>query len=164
MERSLHPGCVIVNYYVQCGGVFDYIPFPVLTYTTGMTHFQNSHQYVTNIRTQSVGNLYGHERTLCLLSIQSATRHTPNIYVHHIEKNGIVVACRAYGGEEKRIQGCVGRPEGKRPLGRPRHRWEDNIEKDLQEVGCGAINWVELAQEKDRWRALVNAVMNLRVS
>jgi hypothetical protein len=52
--------------------------------------------------------------------------------------------------------------EGRRPLGRPRRRWEDNIKMDLQEVGWG-MDWIELAQDKDRWRALVNAVMNLRV-
>jgi len=57
----------------------------------------------------------------------------------------------------------VGKPEGKRPLGRPRHRWEDNIEVDLQEVGCGGMEWIELSQDRDRWRALWNAVMNLRV-
>jgi len=57
----------------------------------------------------------------------------------------------------------VGRPEGKRPLGRPRRRWEDNIKMDLQEVGCEVMDWIELAQNRDRWRALVNAVMNLRV-
>jgi len=57
----------------------------------------------------------------------------------------------------------VGKPEGKRPLGRPRRRWEDNIEMDLQEVECGGMDWMELAQDRDRWRALVNAVMNLRV-
>jgi len=55
------------------------------------------------------------------------------------------------------------KPEGKRPLGRPRHRWEDNIKMDMQEVGCGGMDWIELAQDRDRWRALVNAVMNLRV-
>jgi hypothetical protein len=49
----------------------------------------------------------------------------------------------------------VGKPEGKRPLRRPRHRWEENINMDLQEVGCGGMNWIELAQETDRWRALV---------
>jgi hypothetical protein len=57
----------------------------------------------------------------------------------------------------------VGKPEGKRPLGRPRHRWEDNIKVDLQEVGCGGMEWIELDQDRDRWRALVNAVMNLRI-
>ena len=57
----------------------------------------------------------------------------------------------------------VGKPEGKKPLGRPRRRWEDNIKMDLQEVGCGGIDWIELFQVRDRWRALVNAVMNLRV-
>ena len=57
----------------------------------------------------------------------------------------------------------VGKPEGKRPVRRPRRRWEDNINMDLQEVGCGGIDWVELAQDRDRWRALVNAVMNLWV-
>jgi hypothetical protein len=57
----------------------------------------------------------------------------------------------------------VGKPEGKRPLGRPRLRWEDNIKMDLQEVGCGGIGWIELAQDRDRWRALVTAVMNRRV-
>ena len=57
----------------------------------------------------------------------------------------------------------VGKPEGKRPLGRPRHRWDDNIKMDLQEVGCGGMEWIELFQDKDRWRAIVTAVMNLRV-
>ena len=57
----------------------------------------------------------------------------------------------------------VGKPEGKRPLGRPRHRWEDNIKMDLQEVGCGVMDRMELAQDRDRWRALVKTVMNFRV-
>jgi len=57
----------------------------------------------------------------------------------------------------------VGKPEGKRPLGRPRRRWEDNVRMDLQEVGCGCEDWIGLAQDRDRWRALVSAVRNLRV-
>ena len=57
----------------------------------------------------------------------------------------------------------MGRLEEKSPLGRPRRRWEDNIKKDLQEVGCGGVGWIELAQDKDSWRALVNAVTNHRV-
>ena len=57
----------------------------------------------------------------------------------------------------------VGKPEGKRPLGRPRREWEDNIKMDLQEVGYGGMDWFGLAQDKDRWRALVNAGMNLWV-
>jgi hypothetical protein len=58
----------------------------------------------------------------------------------------------------------VGKPEGRRPLGIPRCRWEDNIKQDLQKMGCGGMNWIELAEDRDRWRALVNAVMNLRVT
>ena len=57
----------------------------------------------------------------------------------------------------------VGKPEGKRPLRRPRHRWEDNIKMDLQEVGRGCGDWMRLAQDRDRWRALVSTVMNSRV-
>jgi hypothetical protein len=57
----------------------------------------------------------------------------------------------------------VGRPEGRRPLGRPRRRWEDNIKIDLQEVGWGGMDWIDMAQDRDIWRALVNAVMNFRV-
>jgi hypothetical protein len=57
----------------------------------------------------------------------------------------------------------VGISEGKRPLGRCKHRWEDKIKMDHQEVGCGSMDWVELAQDRDRWQALVNAVMNLQV-
>jgi hypothetical protein len=58
----------------------------------------------------------------------------------------------------------VGKPEGRRPLGRPRRRWEDNIRMDLREVGCECVDWMELAQDRDRSRALVSAVMKLRVS
>ena len=57
----------------------------------------------------------------------------------------------------------VGKPEGKRPLGRPRRRWEDNIKMDLQEVGRGCGDWMELTQDRDRWRALVSTVMNCGV-
>jgi len=57
----------------------------------------------------------------------------------------------------------VGNHEGKRPFGRHRRRWEDNIKMDLQEAGYGVMGWIELAQDRDRWRALVNAVMNFRV-
>jgi len=57
----------------------------------------------------------------------------------------------------------VEKPEGKRPYGKPRRSWENNINIDLQEVGCGVMDWIEVAQDMDRWRALVNAVMNLRV-
>jgi len=68
-------------------------------------------------------------------------------------------------GEERGVYRVfVGKPEGKRPLGRPRRRWVDNnIRMDLQEVGCGYMDWIGLAQDRDRWRTLVSAVMNLRV-
>jgi hypothetical protein len=57
----------------------------------------------------------------------------------------------------------VGKPEGKRPLRRPRRRWEDNIRMDLRNIGWGDMDWIDLAQDRDQWRALVNTVMNLRV-
>jgi len=57
----------------------------------------------------------------------------------------------------------VGKPEGRRPLEKPRRRWEYNIRMDLREAGCGCVDWMELAQDRDRWRALVSTVMNLRV-
>ena len=72
------------------------------------------------------------------------------------------VACMGEGRGVHRV--LMGKPEGKRPLRRPRRRWEDNIKMDLQEVGRGCGDWKELAQYRDRWRALVNMVMNLRVS
>jgi hypothetical protein len=71
------------------------------------------------------------------------------------------VACM---GEERGVyRVLVGKPEGKRPLGRPRCRWVDNIRTDLQEVGCGYMDWIGLAQDRDRWRTVVSAEMNLRV-
>ena len=67
-------------------------------------------------------------------------------------------------GEEKGVyRVLVGKPEGRRPLGRPRRSWVDNIRMDLQEVGFGYMDWIGLAQDRDRWRTLVSAVMNLRV-
>jgi hypothetical protein len=69
------------------------------------------------------------------------------------------VACM----RKRRDRVLFAKPEGKRPLGRPRPRWEDSIKMDLLEVGCGDMDWIDVAQDRDRWRALVYAVMNLRV-
>jgi hypothetical protein len=67
-------------------------------------------------------------------------------------------------GEEKTVyKVLVGKPEGKRPLGRPRRRWQDGIRMDLREIGWGSVEWIQLAQDRDPWRALVNTVMNFRV-
>jgi hypothetical protein len=72
-------------------------------------------------------------------------------------------ACTRWGERRGVYRVFVGKPEGKRPLGRPRRRREDNIKMDLQEVGYGGVDWIELAENRHRWRALVKAVMNLRV-
>jgi hypothetical protein len=74
-------------------------------------------------------------------------------WVGNVVRMGRGEACTGFGGETW----------GKRPLGRTRCRWEDNIKMDLQEVGCGGMGWIELAQDRDRWPALVNVVMNLQV-
>ena len=67
------------------------------------------------------------------------------------------------GEERGAYRVLVGKPEGRKPLGKPRRRWVDNIRMDLQEVGCGYVEWIGLAQDRDGWRTLVSAVMNLRV-
>ena len=87
---------------------------------------------------------------------------SPNI-VRVIKLRMIWVGRVALRGERRGVyRVLVAKPEGKRLLWRLRRRWEDNIEMDLQEVGCGGMNWIELAQDRDRWRTTVNAVMNLR--
>jgi len=85
--------------------------------------------------------------------------------VNTILKQKHVVRTGERRGEERRgvYRDLVWKPEGKRQLGRSRRRWENNIKMDLQEVGSGGVDWIELAQDRDRWRALVNPVMNLRV-
>jgi hypothetical protein len=71
--------------------------------------------------------------------------------------------CGTFWGRRGVYRVLVGKPEGKRPLGRPRRRWKNNIKMDLQEYGCGGMDWIELAQDREKWRAHVNAVMNLWV-
>ena len=80
-----------------------------------------------------------------------------------IEKNEMGWVCGAYGQGEGVYRILVGKPVGRRPLGRPRRRWVDNIRMDLQEVGCGYMDCIGLAQDIDSWRTLVSAVMNFRV-
>jgi len=85
---------------------------------------------------------------------------TPVIKSRRMRREGHV----ARMGERRGVYRVwVGKPEGRRPLGRPRRRWENDIKMDLHEVGYGSMDWIKLAQDRDRWWALVNAVMNLRV-
>jgi hypothetical protein len=72
-------------------------------------------------------------------------------------------ACSANGAKRNAYRIWVGKPEEKRPLGRPRRRWKDNIKMDLREIGCGGMDWIDVTQDRDQWRALVNTAMNLRV-
>ena len=89
---------------------------------------------------------------------------SPNI-VRLIKSRRMIWAGHVVNMGERRgvYRVLVGEPEGRRPLGKTRRRWEDNIQMDLQEVRCGGMDWIKLAQDRDRWRTLVNAVMNLRV-
>jgi hypothetical protein len=97
----------------------------------------------------------------CLLLLNNSNTEHSLSSGDRIE-NYLGAACSAHGGGERGIRGFVGKPEGKRPFGRPRSRWEDNIKMGLQEVGYGGMDWIELAQDRDRWRAFVIVVMNLR--
>ena len=85
------------------------------------------------------------------------------LYLYTLPKIEMGGARSAYGGRRGVYRVLVRKPEGKRTLGRPKRRWKDNIKMDLQKVGCGGMVWIELAQDRDRWRACMNAVVNLRV-
>jgi len=90
---------------------------------------------------------------------------SPNIFRVIISRRIRWAGHVAHMGESRGVYRIlVGKPEGKRPLGRPRHSWEDNIKMDIQEVGCGGMDWIKLTQDRDRRQALVNAVMNFWVS
>ena len=95
--------------------------------------------------------------------------HVTNCKVFHVAVGNVPRRMRWAGhvariGEDRGVERVlVGKPEGKRPLGRPRRRWEDNIKMDLEEVGGGRGDWMELAQDRDRWRALVGTVRDFRV-
>ena len=114
-----------------------------------------------------------HCRILYRISLFAWREHPPHIplcKLGHLHTKWL--ACRLLSGSRKvfriicsvlLLMFLVGKPEGKRPLGRPRRRWEDNIRMDLQEVGGSCGDWKELAQDRDRWRALVGTVRNLRV-
>jgi hypothetical protein len=96
------------------------------------------------------------------MSIEKHIYSSPNIVTKSKRMRWAGHAARV--GEERGVyRVLLGKPEEKRPLGRPRRRWEDNIRMELQEVGCGGMDWIGLAQDRDRWRAIVNALMNLRV-
>jgi hypothetical protein len=84
-------------------------------------------------------------------------------YNNKVEEDEIGGSCSTNGEKRNACRLLVGKPEGKKPLGRPRRRWMDNIRMDLGEVGCGDVDWIGLAQDRKRWRALVNSVLNLRV-
>jgi len=85
------------------------------------------------------------------------------LFGDQIEKNEMGRACSTYGERRGVYRVLVGKLEGKRPLGRPSRRWDDYIRMDLREVECKGIDWIGLAKDRDRWRAVVNAVISLRV-
>jgi hypothetical protein len=80
-----------------------------------------------------------------------------------MKENEVGGTCGTHGEGRGVYRVLVGRPEGRRPLGRPRRRWKDNIKMDLREIGIDGVNWIQLAQDRVQWRACVNTVMNLRV-
>jgi hypothetical protein len=115
-------------------------------------------------------NLYNEELhdLYCSLNIVRVIKSRRMTWAGHVARMGRGRVYRVLMGkpEGKRSVGrsrLMGKPEGKRSVGRPRRRWKETIKMDLREVGCGGMDWIKLAQDRDRLRALVNAVMNLRV-
>ena len=100
------------------------------------------------LRNEDLNDLYSSPNILRV--IKSRRMRWTGYVAHMVEESGVYSV-------------LVGKPEGKRPLGRAWRRWVDNIRMDLQELGCGCMDWIGLAQDRDRWRTLVSAVMNLRV-
>jgi hypothetical protein len=83
--------------------------------------------------------------------------------IYQVKEDEMGRACSTNGEKRNAYRILVGQPEGKRPLGRPKRRWVDNIKMDLREIGWDGMDWIDLARDRDQWRALVNTVMNLRV-
>ena len=119
------------------------------------------------LRGVKILNTYGSsDRTICSkILVNLPLSFTSGTVVFLVSSLSILWAGHlARMGEERGVcRFLVGKPEGRRPMGRPRRSWVDNIRTDLQEVGCGYVDWIGLAQDRDRWRTLVSAVMNLRV-
>jgi hypothetical protein len=84
-------------------------------------------------------------------------------YNYQVNEDEVGGECNTNGEKRNAYRLLVGKLEGKRPLGSPRRRWEDNIRIDLREIGWGGMDWIDLGQDRDQWRALVNTIMNLRV-
>ena len=107
--------------------------------------------------------------SFCVIIVNFQSRSQKCIAWHGEQLRDMILSKRWAGHvarmcEEKGVyRVLVGKPEGRRPLGRPRRRWVDNVRMDLQEVGCRYMDWIGLAQDRDRWRTFVSAVMNLRV-
>jgi hypothetical protein len=89
--------------------------------------------------------------------------HTNTYHANTYKEDEMAGHVARMGARRNAYRILVGKPEGKRPLGRPRRRWVDNIKRDLIEIGWDGMDWIDMAQDRDHWRALVNTVMNLRV-
>jgi hypothetical protein len=110
--------------------------------------FSHKYKYITAKKNDELHNLYSSPNIIRMIKSRKM------IWAGHVAR---------MGETRNGYRILVGKPEGKRPLGRPRRRWVDNIKMNLGEIGWDGVDWIELAQDRDRWRALVNTVMNLRV-
>ena len=168
--------CAVPNMAVFCSSLTSWFPVMLLTYflnvfeivpvapiITGITFVFTFHIRCISIVRSLHFRIFSTSFKITFLSPEIAT--SINIIMRVIKSRRMRWAGHvARMGEERgAYRVLVGKPEGKRPLGRPRRRWVDNIRMDLQEVGCGYVDWIGLAQDRDRWRTLVSAVMNLRV-
>jgi hypothetical protein len=155
-------------WFREAPGLFPLIPFRCLVLSvvceTWSLTLREEHR-LRVFENRVLRRIFGPKR----FEVTGGWRKLHNEELHNLYSSPNIIrmiksrACSTNGGKRNAYRTLVGKQEGKRPLGRSRRGWVNNIKMDLREIGCGGMDWIDLAEDRDQWRALMNAVMNLRV-